>query len=48
MCADIHDGQEQEAPFKGPNTDEQDQSLQFSHILLATHGRSIQMCQKET
>jgi hypothetical protein len=48
MCADIHDGQEQQAPFKGPNTDERDQSLQISHIRLATHGRSIQMCQSVT
>jgi Ni,Fe-hydrogenase III small subunit len=26
MCADIHYGQEQVAPLKGPNTDERDQS----------------------
>ena len=25
MCADIHDGREQNAPYKGPNTDEPDQ-----------------------
>ena len=25
MCADIHDGREQSAPYKGPNTDEPDQ-----------------------
>jgi hypothetical protein len=48
MCADIHDGQEQQAPFKGPNTDERDQSLQISHIRLATHGRSIQKCHEPT
>jgi hypothetical protein len=33
------------APFKGPNTDEQDQLSPGRHIRLATHGRSIQMCQ---
>ena len=32
------------APFKGPNTDEQDQLSPGRHIRLATHGRSIQMC----
>src|SRR6476620_4940620 len=30
------------APFKGPNTDEQDQLSPGRHIRLATHGRSIQ------
>ena len=44
--ADIHDGPEQHASFEGPNTDAQDQLLQITHIRLATHGRSIQMCQK--
>src|SRR5512133_2930329 len=36
------------APFKGPNTDEQDQLSPGRHIRLATHGRSIQMCQQRT
>src|SRR5260370_10079669 len=36
------------APFKGPNTDEQDQLSPGRHIRLATHGRSIQMCQLRT
>ena len=36
------------APFKGPNTDEQDQLSPGRHIRLATHGRSIQMCQFRT
>ena len=31
-----------------PNTDEQDQLSPGRHIRLATHGRSIQMCQEET
>src|ERR1700690_3438126 len=44
MCADIHDGREQNAPFKGPNTDEPDQLSPDRHFRLATHGRSIQMC----
>src|SRR5450759_1473898 len=44
MCADIHDGREQNAPFKGANTDEPDQLSPDRHIRLATHGRSIQMC----
>jgi hypothetical protein len=43
MCADIHDGREQNAPFKGPNTDEPDQLSPDRQIRLATHGRSIQM-----
>ena len=30
------------APFKGPNTDEQDQLTPCRHFRLATHGRSIQ------
>ena len=34
------------APFKGPNTDAQDQPPPFFHIRLATHGRSIQMGQQ--
>jgi hypothetical protein len=33
------------APFKGPNTDEPDQLSPDRHLRLATHGRSIQMCQ---
>ena len=36
------------APFKGPNTDEQDQLSPGRHIRLATHGRSIQMCHNQT
>src|SRR4051812_28342089 len=36
------------APFKGPNTDEQDQLSPGRHIRLATHGRSIHMCQSRT
>src|SRR5438034_1269817 len=44
MCADIHDGREQNAPFKGPNTEAQDQLSPDQHIRLATHGRSIQKC----
>ena len=32
MCADIHDGREQDTPFEGPNTDERDQlSPDHSH-----------------
>ena len=42
MCADIHDGREQSAPFKGPNTDARDQLSPDRHIWLAPHGRSIQ------
>jgi hypothetical protein len=34
--------------LKGPNTDEQDQLSPDRHIRLATHGRSIQMCQEAT
>ena len=41
MRADIHDGQEQNAPFNGPNTDARDQSSPDRHIRLAPHGRSI-------
>jgi hypothetical protein len=48
MCADIHDGRERNAPFKGPNTDARDQLSSDQHIRLATHGRSIQMCHKPT
>src|SRR6476660_5920326 len=36
------------APLEGQNTDEQDQLSPGRHIRLATHGRSIQMCQKAT
>ena len=39
MRADIHDGQEQNAPFNGPNTDARDQSSPDRHIRLAPHGR---------
>ena len=46
MCADIRDGRGAIAPFKGPNTDEQDQLSPGRYIRLATHGRSIQMCQQ--
>ena len=45
MCADIHDGWERSAPFKGPNTDARDQLSPNRHIWLASHGRSIQKCQ---
>jgi len=45
MCADIHDGREQNAPFKGRIQMRETNYLQISHIQLATHGRSIQMCQ---
>jgi hypothetical protein len=44
MCADIHDGRELNAPFKGPNTDEPDQLSPDRQIRLATHGWSIQAC----
>jgi hypothetical protein len=36
------------APFKGPNTDEQDQLSPDRQIRLAMHGRSIQMCHFRT
>jgi len=44
-CARISVMAGSNAPFKGPNTDEQDQLSPDRHIRLATHGRSIQMCQ---
>src|SRR6267142_2266680 len=46
MCADIHDGQEHKRSAQGPDTEAQDQSSPDLHIRLATHGRSIQRCQK--
>jgi hypothetical protein len=42
MRADIHDGQGQNTPFNGPNTDARDQESPDRHIRLAPHGRSIQ------
>jgi hypothetical protein len=44
-CARISVMAGSNAPFKGPNTDEQDQLSPGPHIRLATHGRSIQKCQ---
>jgi hypothetical protein len=34
--------------MQGPDTDAQDQPPPFTQIRLATHGRSIQMGQKQT
>jgi hypothetical protein len=48
MRADIHDGQEQKRSIQGPDTEAQDLSSPDHHIRLATHGRSIQMCQVRT
>src|SRR6266478_5958454 len=48
MCADIHDGQEHKRSVQGPDTEAQDQSSPDHQIQLATHGRSIQRCQKLT
>src|SRR5215813_9153087 len=45
MRADIHDGQERERSTQGPDTEAQDQQSSDRHFWLATHGRSIQMCQ---
>src|SRR5262245_42918579 len=44
--ADIHDGQEQSALNRGPDAEEQDQSLPAHQIQLAMHGRSIQSCRE--
>jgi hypothetical protein len=48
MCADIHDGREQNAPSKGRIQMCETKNLQISQIQLAPHGRSIQMCQEAT
>jgi hypothetical protein len=40
MCADIHDGREQNAPFKGRIQMRETNYLQISHIRLATHGKA--------
>jgi chromate transporter len=45
MCADIHDGREQDAPSKGRIQMCETKNLQISQIQLAPHGRSIQLCQ---
>jgi hypothetical protein len=46
MCADIHDGREQNAPSKGRIQMCETKNLKISQIQLAPHGRSIQKCHK--
>src|SRR5215475_13167712 len=44
----FHDGQEHKRSVQGPDTEAQDLSPPNHHFPLATRGRSIQKCHKQT